>query len=82
MEWEFRRVGLTDVSVDKQGNVLGWRAGEVTDTLVIAARLDISFDQGVNTKVRKTRDRWYGPGLADDSRKLAFERFGPKPEAY
>lgn len=70
MQAEFRRVGLTEVEIDKQGNVLGWRPGEASDTLVIAAHLDISFEQGVNTKVRKVGPRWYGPGLADDSRGL------------
>jgi acetylornithine deacetylase/succinyl-diaminopimelate desuccinylase-like protein len=71
MEMQFRRVRLTDVQVDKQGNVLGWRPGSLADTLVIAAHLDISFEKGVNTKVRKVGPRWYGPGLADDSRGLA-----------
>jgi tripeptide aminopeptidase len=33
--------------------------------------LDISFEPGVNTKVRKEGARWFGPGLADDSRGLA-----------
>jgi tripeptide aminopeptidase len=68
---EFRRVGLTKVEIDKQGNVLGWREGEVKDTFVVAAHLDISFAPGVNTKVRKEGARWYGPGLSDDSRGLA-----------
>src|SRR5438270_1685033 len=39
---EFRRLGLAKVETDKQGNVLGWREGEVKDTLVVAAHLDIS----------------------------------------
>src|SRR6476660_427515 len=50
---EFRRLGLVRVEIDKQGNVLGWRDGEVKDTLLLAAHLDISFAPGVNTKVRK-----------------------------
>jgi len=68
---EFRRLGLKNVEIDKQGNVLGWRDGEVPDTLVLAAHLDISFAEGVDTKVRKEPTRWFGPGLADDSRGLA-----------
>jgi tripeptide aminopeptidase len=71
MASEFRRVGLANVEIDKQGNVLGWREGEVKDTFVVAAHLDISFAPGVNTKVRKEGARWFGPGLADDSRGLA-----------
>jgi acetylornithine deacetylase/succinyl-diaminopimelate desuccinylase-like protein len=71
MESEFRRVGLKNVEIDKQGNVLGWRPGKSDRTLVLAAHLDISFAPGVNTKVRKEGGRWYGPGLSDDSRGLA-----------
>jgi acetylornithine deacetylase/succinyl-diaminopimelate desuccinylase-like protein len=68
---EFRRLGLKSVEFDKQGNVLGWRDGELKDTFVLAAHLDIAFAPGVNTKVRKEGARWHGPGLADDSRGLA-----------
>ncbi len=68
---EFRRVGLKDVEIDPQGNVLGWRQGSSPDALVLAAHLDISFEPGVNTKVRKEGKRWFAPGLADDSRGLA-----------
>lgn len=71
MASEFRRVGLAGVEIDKQGNVLGWRAGASPDTFVLAAHLDISFAEGVNTKVRKEGERWFGPGLGDDSRGLA-----------
>ncbi len=71
MASEFRRVGLASVEIDKQGSVLGWRPGESQDTFVLAAHLDISFAEGVNTKVRKEGARWFGPGLGDDSRGLA-----------
>jgi len=71
MAAEFRRLGLKNVEIDKQGNVLGWRDGAVQDTFVLAAHLDIAFAPGVNTKVRKEGGRWFGPGLADDSRGLA-----------
>ncbi|MBN8730235.1 MAG: M20/M25/M40 family metallo-hydrolase [Acidobacteria bacterium] len=71
MAAEFRKLGLADVEIDAQGNVLGWRRGTSPDTLVIAAHLDIAFAPGVDVKVRKEGARWYGPGLADDSRGLA-----------
>jgi acetylornithine deacetylase/succinyl-diaminopimelate desuccinylase-like protein len=71
MAGEFRRVGLKNVEIDKQGNVLGWREGAVKDTFVLAAHLDISFAPGVNTQVRKEGARWHGPGLGDDGRGLA-----------
>lgn len=68
MAAEFRRVGLKNVEIDHQGNVLGWRDGAVRDTFALAAHLDISFAPGVDTRVRKEGARWHGPGLADDSR--------------
>jgi acetylornithine deacetylase/succinyl-diaminopimelate desuccinylase-like protein len=68
---EFRRVGLADVSIDKQGNVLGWRKGASEDIFVIAAHLDISFAAGVDTRVHKEGERLLGPGIGDDSRGLA-----------
>jgi tripeptide aminopeptidase len=71
MAGEFQRIGLQNVEIDKQGNVLGWREGDVRDAFVLAAHLDIAFEPGVNTKVRKDGARWYGPGLADDSHGLA-----------
>jgi len=71
MEKEFRRAGLQNVEIDKQGNVLGWRPGKSPKALVIAAHLDISFAPGVNTKVRKEGNRWFAPGIGDDSRGLA-----------
>ena len=71
MAEQFRLRGLKNVEIDKQGNVLGWRDGETQDTLVLAAHLDIAFATNVNTKVRKDGPRWYGPGLADNSRGLA-----------
>jgi acetylornithine deacetylase/succinyl-diaminopimelate desuccinylase-like protein len=71
MAAEFRRVGLKNVEIDKQGNVLGWREGAVRDTFVLAAHLDIAFQPGVDTKVRKEGSRWRGAGLTDDSRGLA-----------
>jgi acetylornithine deacetylase/succinyl-diaminopimelate desuccinylase-like protein len=71
MAGEFRRLGLSDVETDAQGNVLGWRRGDSPDTLVIAAQLDIAFAPGVDVNVRKEGARWHGPGLGDDSRGLA-----------
>lgn len=68
---EFRRIGLRDVEIDAAGNALGWRPGSSPDdVLVIAAHLDISFEPGVDVKVRKEGGRWFGPGLGDDSRGL------------
>ena len=71
MAAEFRTRRLHDVSIDAQGNVLGWRKGTSEDVFVIAAHLDISFEEGVDTKVRREGTRWHAPGIGDDSRGLA-----------
>lgn len=71
LEAEFRRVGLENVEIDKQGNVLGWRPGRSPEAMVVAAHLDISFAPGVTTRVRKEAGRWFAPGISDDSRGLA-----------
>jgi acetylornithine deacetylase/succinyl-diaminopimelate desuccinylase-like protein len=73
MAAEFRRLGLQNVEIDAKGNALGWRPGASPETFVIAAHLDISFEPGVNTEVRKEGGRWHAPGIADDSRGLAAQ---------
>jgi len=71
MAAEFRTRKLQNVEIDAQGNVLGWRKGVSGDIFVIAAHLDISFEPGVDTRVRREGARWYAPGIGDDSRGLA-----------
>lgn len=71
MAAEFRARKLQDVTIDAQGNVLGWRKGASADVFVIAAHLDISFEPGVDTRVRREGTRWHAPGIGDDSRGLA-----------
>lgn len=71
LEAEFKRLGLKNVGIDKQGNVLGWRPGKSEKAVVIAAHLDISFPKGVDTKVKRQGKRLLAPGIADDSRGLA-----------
>jgi acetylornithine deacetylase/succinyl-diaminopimelate desuccinylase-like protein len=71
MAAEFRARKLQNVEIDAQGNVLGWRKGASGDVFVIAAHLDISFEPGVDTKVRREGTRWHAPGIGDDSRGLA-----------
>ncbi|MBK9169806.1 MAG: M20/M25/M40 family metallo-hydrolase [Bryobacterales bacterium] len=68
MEREFRRVGLADVSIDGQGNVLGWRRGTGGGPVfAIAAHLDTVFPDGTDVTVKRQGNRLVGPGLADDS---------------
>lgn len=67
-----RELGLTDVTIDKEGNVIGVRKGSRSQpVLVLSAHLDTVFPEGTDVTVRREGDRYYGRGLGDDSRGLA-----------
>jgi acetylornithine deacetylase/succinyl-diaminopimelate desuccinylase-like protein len=66
------QAGLTNVRVDRVGNVIATRPGLAsTPHLVFSAHLDTVFPEG--TDVRVTRDGAFlkGPGIGDDCRGLA-----------
>lgn len=67
-----RQLGLTDVSIDSEGNVIGVRPGtRPGPTLVLSAHLDTVFPEGANVGVTKRDGRYYGLGVSDDGRGLA-----------
>lgn len=66
--------GLSDVSIDSEGNVIAVRRGTQSGrapTLVLSAHLDTVFPEGTDVRVKERDGKLYGPGLADDSRGLA-----------
>ncbi|WP_164117717.1 M20/M25/M40 family metallo-hydrolase [Sphingorhabdus sp. Alg239-R122] len=72
-EWmmaEFARLGLKDVTRDKEGNILAIRRGsapEGTKLLVVSAHLDTVFPEGTEIKVTRDGDILRAPGIGDDS---------------
>lgn len=71
----FREVGLADVAIDAEGNVLGfWRGrpGGTAPLLAVAAHLDTVFPEGTDVKVKRQGTRLLAPGVGDDTRGLAF----------
>jgi acetylornithine deacetylase/succinyl-diaminopimelate desuccinylase-like protein len=70
MRAEFQRVGLTEVEIDPEGNVLGWRRGRSPRTIVVAAHTDTVFPAGTDVKVKRDGSTFAGPGVADDARGL------------
>lgn len=69
----FRALGLSDVAIDPEGNVLGIRPG--TDPkaglIVVSAHLDTVFPEGTPVKVRREGTKLHAPGVGDDTRGLA-----------
>lgn len=65
-------LGLKDAYIDEEGNVIGLRKGTGKGPLlVLSAHLDTVFPEGTDVKVVQRDGRYYGRGLADDSRGLA-----------
>jgi acetylornithine deacetylase/succinyl-diaminopimelate desuccinylase-like protein len=63
--------GLTDVQMDKVGNVYGTRKGTGGGPLlVVTGHMDTVFPAGTNVKVRREGDRLSAPGIADDTSSL------------
>ncbi len=68
----FEGLHLTNVRIDKAGNVIGARPGEKSrPNVVLAAHLDTVFPEGTNVKVTREGDVMKGPGIGDDCRGLA-----------
>ena len=60
--------GLTDVSIDAIGNVVGVRKGSGNGpVLVIDAHMDTVFPEGTDVTVRREGDTYYAPGIGDNT---------------
>ncbi len=68
----FLELGLGHVRIDREGNVIGERAGSsAAPTLVLAAHLDTVFPEGTAVKVERDGVMLKAPGIGDDCRGLA-----------
>ena len=69
----FEDLGLADVHVDNEGNVLGWIYGtQGNQTVAVDAHLDTVFPEGTDVQVRIVNDTLKAPGIADDTRGLSM----------
>ena len=67
-----RELGLSNVSVDEVGNVIGRRPGTIGDrVLALTAHLDTVFPEGTDVQVREEEEKLHAPGIGDDARGLA-----------
>ena len=73
---EFRKrleaLGLTNVRIDAEGNVIGERRGAGRGpTVMISAHLDTVFPEGTDVRVKRAGTTLTAPGIGDDCRGLA-----------
>ncbi|MBM3813507.1 MAG: M20/M25/M40 family metallo-hydrolase [Acidimicrobiia bacterium] len=69
---KFEELGLRNVRIDAEGNVIGGRPGRnARPNLVFSAHLDTVFPPGTNVKVTRDGSWLKGPGIGDDCRGLA-----------
>jgi acetylornithine deacetylase/succinyl-diaminopimelate desuccinylase-like protein len=67
-----RDVGLKNVRVDAEGNVIGERPGAgARPNVVLSAHLDTVFPRGTDVRVKREGRLLRGPGIGDDCRGLA-----------
>ncbi len=67
-----RKLGLENVRIDKEGNVIGIRPGKgAGPRQVLGAHLDTVFPQGTPIKVTREGNILRAPGISDDARGLA-----------
>lgn len=68
----FRALGLEDVTMDPEGNVIAVRRGTGNGPmLVLAAHQDTVFPAGTDVTVREENGILHAPGISDDARGLA-----------
>ena len=68
----FKQIGLTNVRIDKEGNVLGEKRGtQPRPHLVFSAHLDTVFPEGTPVTVKREGTMLRAPGIGDDCRGLA-----------
>jgi tripeptide aminopeptidase len=68
-----RQLGLSDVEMDPEGNVMGLRKGSGSGPiLAILAHLDTVFPEGTDVRVKRQGTRLMAPGIGDDTRGLAL----------
>ncbi len=68
----FVRLGLRNVRIDDEGNVVGERPGrQARPRVVMSAHLDTVFPQGTNVTASRSGAVIRGPGISDDCRGLA-----------
>jgi acetylornithine deacetylase/succinyl-diaminopimelate desuccinylase-like protein len=70
-----RKAGLSDVSIDEEGNAMGVRRGAGPaggPVVAVLAHLDTVFPEGTDVKVKRQGTRLAAPGIGDNTRGIAL----------
>lgn len=68
----FEQIGLSDVHIDEVGNVLGtWHGTGKGPVIMLAAHTDTVFPIDTDVTVKKEGNRYYCPGINDDTHAVA-----------
>lgn len=64
----FRQLGLEDVRIDQEGNVLGVRPGSdpAAKSVLVSAHIDTVFPPDAKLSVRRDGEKLIGPGISDN----------------
>lgn len=68
-----KALGADDVRIDEVGNVIALRKGKNSKkTIAINAHMDTVFPEGTDVTVRKEGDKYFAPGIGDNTRGLVM----------
>ena len=67
----FHEIGLTDVEIDKVGNVFGVHPGYGNRYVALSAHIDTVFPATTPLNVRQQGSRLYGPGVSENGAGVA-----------
>jgi acetylornithine deacetylase/succinyl-diaminopimelate desuccinylase-like protein len=70
-----RKAGLSDVSIDSEGNAFGVRKGNGPaggPMVAVLAHIDTVFPEGTDVKVKQKGTRLAAPGIGDNTRGIAL----------
>ncbi len=67
----FRETGLSDVQMDKVGNVFGVHPGYGSRYVALSAHIDTVFPAATPLNIRQQGTRLYGPGVSDNGAGIA-----------
>jgi tripeptide aminopeptidase len=72
LKQKFSDVGLTEASIDDEGNCLALHRGQsLSPLLVVSAHLDTVFSADTDFAITRKQNRLFGPGISDDGCGLA-----------